>query len=145
MSDPWPTTNSVLFSPSMLCQIGQLVGTYASLHYDKEACRTSPLSGKEYIVELLTSNEGRIHEVLRMPKTTLLDPRNWLASAKRWPVSDTVVLRPDSPRLDPASCASCTSCTHMPYLVASGTSGDPCLHWFPSGHIQPSNTASHAS
>jgi len=64
MSDPMPTTNSVLFSPSMLCQIGQLVGTYAGLHYDKEACRTSPLSGKEYIAEVLTSNERRIHEVL---------------------------------------------------------------------------------
>jgi len=29
------------------------------------------------------------------------------ASAKRCPASDPVVLRPDSPSLDPASCTSC--------------------------------------
>jgi len=47
--------------------------------------------------------------------------RPWIrgASAKRWPASDTVVLRPDSPSVDSASCASCT---HAPHLVASGTS-----------------------
>ena len=66
-------------------------------------------------------------------------------SAKRWPVSDTGVLRPDSPSLDSASCTSCASCTHVPYLVASGVSGDPCLHWVPSRHMQLSNPASHAS
>ena len=63
-------------------------------------------------------------------------------SAKRWPASDPVVLRPDSPSLDPASFASCASCTNMPHLVASGASGDPCLHWVLSGHIQPSNPTS---
>jgi len=63
-------------------------------------------------------------------------------SAKRWPASDTVVLRPDSPGLDSASCASCT---HAPHLVASGASGNPFLHWVLSGHMQPSNLASHAS
>jgi len=66
-------------------------------------------------------------------------------SAKRYPASDTVVLRPDSPILDSASCASCVSCTHAPHLVASGASGNPCLHWVPSGHMQLSNPASHAS
>jgi len=56
------------------------------------------------------------------------------ASAKRWPVSDTVVLPPGSPRLDSVSCASCAFCTHAPHLVASGASGDPCLLWVLSGH-----------
>ncbi|PWW74050.1 hypothetical protein C7212DRAFT_214466, partial [Tuber magnatum] len=39
---------------------------------------TSPLSGKEYITELLNSNERQIHEVLRMLKATFLDLGNWL-------------------------------------------------------------------
>ena len=38
-------------------------------------------------------------------------------SAKRWPASDTVVLRPDSPGRDSASCSSCASCTHAPHLM----------------------------
>jgi len=67
------------------------------------------------------------------------------ASANRWPASDTVVLRPDSPSLDSAFCTFCASCTHALHLVASGASGDPCLHWVPSGHMQLSNSASHAS
>jgi len=36
------------------------------------------LSGKEYIAELLTSKERRIHEGLRMPKNTFLELGNWL-------------------------------------------------------------------
>jgi len=36
------------------------------------------------------------------------------ASAKRWPASDPVVLPPDSPSLDPASCASYASCPNRP-------------------------------
>ena len=78
MTEPMPPTNTALFSPSQLCQIGQLVGTYASVHFDREPCRTCPLSGKEYIAELLTSNPRRIHEVLRMPKDTFLELGNWL-------------------------------------------------------------------
>ena len=70
--------NPPLFSPATLCTLGPIIGSYAGLHFDKEACRTSPLSGREYIAELLTSNERRIHEVLCMPKTTFLDLGNWL-------------------------------------------------------------------
>ena len=66
-------------------------------------------------------------------------------SAKRWPASDTLMLHPDSPSLDSTSCASCASCIHAPDLVASGASGVPCLYWVPSGHMQRSNPASHAS
>lgn len=60
--------------------IGQRVGEYASRAYEKTPCRTSPLSGKSYVAELLTSNERRIHEVLRMPKGTFLDLRDWLVT-----------------------------------------------------------------
>ena len=70
--------NPPLLSSSTLCMLGLIIGSYAGLHFDKEACRTSPLSGKEYIAELLTSNERRIHEVLRMPKSTFLDLGRWL-------------------------------------------------------------------
>ena len=59
----------------------------------------------------------------------------FLASAKWWPASDTVVLLPDSPGLDSASCASCASCTYAPHLVASGASGNPFLHCVPSRHM----------
>jgi len=65
-------------------------------------------------------------------------------SVKRWPASDGVVLRPDSPSLDSALCPSCGSCTHVSHLVASGVFRDPGLHWVPSGHMQLSNPASHA-
>jgi len=58
----------------------------------------------------------------------VLEP--YSASAKRWPASDTLVLRPDSHRLDSASCASYVSCTHAPHLVASGASGDPAYTGF---------------
>jgi len=66
-------------------------------------------------------------------------------SAKSHPASDTVVLRPDSGSVDSASCASCAPCTQAPHLVASGTSGHPSPYWVPSGHMQLSNPASHAS
>jgi len=49
-------------------------------------------------------------------------------SAKWWPASDTVVLRPDSSSLGSVSCGSCGSCTHALHLVASSATGDPCLH-----------------
>jgi len=63
-------------------------------------------------------------------------------SAKSHPVSDTVVLRPDSRSMDTASSASCTQ---GPHLVASGTSGHPSQYPVPSGHMLLSNLASHAS
>ena len=66
-------------------------------------------------------------------------------SAKSHPASDTVVLRPDSGSVDSASCASCAPCTQAPHVVASGTSGHPSPYWVPSGHMQLSNPASHAS
>src|SRR5437588_13125431 len=65
-------------SPTFLCQIGVMIGTYSALQFGKEACRTSPLSGKDYMKELLTSNEQRIHEVLRMPRSTFLDLKQWM-------------------------------------------------------------------
>jgi len=67
-----------LLNPSNLCAIGELVGRYASQQFENEPCRTSPLSGKQYIAELLSSNARRIHEVLRMPKSTFLDLQKWL-------------------------------------------------------------------
>jgi len=71
--------NPPLLSSSTLCMLGLIiVGSYVGLHFDKEVCRTSPSSGKEYIAELLTLNEIRIHEVLRMPKSTFLDLGRWL-------------------------------------------------------------------
>jgi len=66
-------------------------------------------------------------------------------SAKRWPASDTLMLHPDSPSLDSTSSASYASCTHAPHLVASGASAVPCLYSVPSGHMQRSNPAFHAS
>ena len=70
--------NPFLFSPATLCTLGLIIESYAGLHFDQEACCTLPLRGREYIAELLTSNERRIHEVLRMPKTTFLDLGNRL-------------------------------------------------------------------
>jgi len=67
-----------LCTPIMLCNIGLMVGIYASSQFDKEPCRTSPLSGREYVAELLTSNERRIYEVFRMPKGTFLDLCDWM-------------------------------------------------------------------
>jgi len=96
---------------------------------------------------LITTNTFTIYVkrfliVSSLHYSCLLNEVSDTTSAKRWRASDPVVLRPDSPSLDPASCASCASCTNTPHLVASGASGDPCLHWVPSGHIQPSNPTS---
>jgi len=74
----------------------------------------------------------------------ITQPGNPHSSAKRWPASDTVVLRPHSPSLNSSS-GSYTSCIPAPHLVASGMCGDPCLHWVLSGYIQQSNSASHAA
>ena len=68
--------------------------------------------------------------------------------AKRWPALNIVVLRPNSPSPGSASCLSClsyASCAHAPHLVTSDASGDPCLYWVLSGHMQLSNRASLAS
>jgi len=75
----------------------------------------------------------------------ITQPGNPHSSAKRWPASETVVLRPDSPSLNSSSGSSYTSCIPAPYLVASGMCGDPCLHWVLSGDMQLSNSASHAA
>jgi len=67
-----------LLNPSNLYAIGELVGRYASQQFEKAPCRPSPLSGKQYVAELLSSNARQIHEVLRMPKSTFLDLQEWL-------------------------------------------------------------------
>ena len=71
----------ILSSP-LLCQIGVMIGTYSALQFGKEACRTSPLSGRDYVAELLasSSNERRMYEVLRMPRNTFLDLKNWMVT-----------------------------------------------------------------
>jgi len=66
-------------------------------------------------------------------------------SAKSHHASDTLVLRPDSANVDSESCASCASSIQAPHQVASGASGHPSQYWVPSGHMQLSNPASHAS
>ena len=68
-----------------------------------------------------------------------------MPSAKGHPASDTVVLHPDSRSVDLASSASGASCTQAPHLVASGASGHPSQYRVPSGHMQLSNPAPHAS
>ena len=66
-----------------MCDLDLIIGSYADLYLDKEAYRTSPLSRKEYITKLLTSNERYIHEVLLMPKSTFLNLGNWLVLNSR--------------------------------------------------------------
>jgi len=66
-------------------------------------------------------------------------------SAKSHPVSDSVVLCPDSGSVDSVSCASCASCTQAPHDVASRMSGHPSQYRVLSGHMPLSNPASHVS
>ena len=61
--------------------------------------------------------EGRLIEKWSVGLGRGLDVSEGETSAKRWPASDTVVLRPDSPGRDSASCGSCASCTHAPHLM----------------------------
>lgn len=59
----------------------QIVSHYSLDHTDKQACRTSSLTGEAYIQELLnTAHPRRCIEVVRMPLTTFLALEKWLVS-----------------------------------------------------------------
>ncbi|KAL7268035.1 hypothetical protein RUND412_009357, partial [Rhizina undulata] len=75
-----PQSPRELLTPEFLCRIGAGVAIYNQLYIEKEPCRTSPLSGKEYIEELLVSNARRIREVLRMPLSTFECLREWMST-----------------------------------------------------------------
>jgi len=55
MPDLITSRNPNAFTPSMLCTTGIALmgGTYDGLYFCEEACRISPLSGREYISWLL--------------------------------------------------------------------------------------------
>lgn len=62
-------------------QLLQIVSHYSLEHTDKQACRTSSLTGEAYNQELLnTAHPRRCIEVLRMPLTTFLALEKWLVT-----------------------------------------------------------------
>ena len=62
-------------------QLLQIISHYSLSHVDKQACRTSSLTGEAYIQELLdTAHPRRCIEVLRMPLATFLALDKWLVS-----------------------------------------------------------------
>jgi hypothetical protein len=85
-------SQQTLLSPDHLITIASVVGGYASIYIEKNPCRTSPLSGKEYIQELLTSHPRRISEVLRMPLDTFLSLCTWLKSRDLLKASTNVTI-----------------------------------------------------
>jgi len=68
------------------------------------------------VVWLTVEGLGLTGEAARLPGQPP-QSQSQATSAKGWPASDTVVLRPDSPGLDSAFCASYASSTHAPQLV----------------------------
>jgi hypothetical protein len=64
----------------LLLQVAMIAGAYVVLYLNKQPCRTSPLGGNAYMKELLapTSNPTRVKEVLRMPRETFIELRDWM-------------------------------------------------------------------
>ena len=55
------------------------IGVCIKATKDKQKCRTSPLTGQDYIDELLaTGHQRRCFEVLRMERETFFALRDWL-------------------------------------------------------------------